>query len=285
MRDSAEVVAELEATLGERLARAETEALLNGLLPLAQRWACIDGRRFGRALAGRFTPGTRVTELHLDDLLLAEACLARDSSAILELDARLERVIDTLRQRSSHTGRDELTQQLRIRLLVPTGTGPARLELYGGKGSLAGFARVVALNLLNSAFSDQRAPASDGALAALADGVDWEAKVLRADQQAGFHQAFREAVLLLTARQRALLRLNLLDGLSIDELAALYGTHRSTSARWLAEARAALDLQTRKQLAVLLRIDPGEVERLLAAVQSGFQLSLGRALRQSIPPA
>ena len=284
MRDPVEVVAELEAALGEKLGEA-SQALLDGLAPLSQRWDCIDGKRFGRALARRVTPDSKVTDLHLEDVLLAEACLARDSGAILELDARLEKVIDTLRRRISNDGRDELRQQLRIRLLVPTGTGPARLEMYGGRGSLFGFARVVALNLINNTQAEQHPHASDGVLAGLADSADWESKVLRGDQQARFHEAFREAVLLLTARQRALLRLNLLEGLSIDELAALYGTHRSTAARWLAEARAALDLQTRRRLAALLSIDAGEVERLLAATQSGFQLSLGRALRQTLPPA
>ena len=36
------------------------------------------------------------------------------------------------------------------------------------------------------------------------------------DQQQQFRQVFREAVQALTARERSLLRLSLLDGLSID---------------------------------------------------------------------
>lgn len=280
MRDPDAVLAELEAVLDT----TELGPLRERLSALAERWEAVDGPAFGRALARRLTAEHRIGQLHLEDVLLAEACLARDSAAIIELDARLERVVAALHRRISPAERDELTQQLRIRLLVPSNGSPARLALYAGRGSLTGFARVMALNLLNNQ-SEQGSRASDGALAGLADATHWESDVLRGDQQLRFQEAFREAVLLLTARQRALLRLNLLEGLSIDELAALYGTHRSTAARWLAEARADLDLQTRKRLAALLNIDAAEVERILAATQSGFQLSLGRALRQTIPPA
>ena len=117
---------------------------------------------------------------------------------------------------------------------------------------------------------------------ALPDALDWESGVLRVDQQVQFREAFRKAVALLTVRQRALLRLNLLDGLTIDELAPLYGAHRSSVARWLADAKSALEAETRRLTAQLLRLDPAEVDRLLSRAQQGFELSLSRALRESL---
>jgi RNA polymerase sigma-70 factor (ECF subfamily) len=149
---------------------------------------------------------------------------------------------------------------------------------------LKGYLRVVAVNLLNRQQAD-RLEASDGALVAAADGRDWEAHVVRVDQQQQFREAFQRAVSALTSRQRTLLRLNLLDALSIDELAPIYGVSRATAARWLADAKAALEQETRKQVGLALKLEAQEVERLLVSAQQGFQLSLSRALRESIAPS
>ena len=287
MRGPDEVVAALEAQLGMKLGAPSAEALRVRLQKLGSQFACIDAARLGQGIASRVNAGPSLSEdleaLHLEDLLLALACLAHDAAALAQLDAGLAQVIRSLRRGTSADEEDELKQQLRIRLLVNSATAPAKLSLYAGRGRLGGFMRVVALNLFNHAQA-AGPEGSDGALAALPDRGDWESQVLQLDQQAHFREAFRRAVRLLTARQRALLRLNLLDGLSIDELSPLYGAHRSSVARWLAEARAALDTQTRKLMSELLKLDAEEVERLLTSTQNGFELSLGRALRESLPP-
>ena len=283
MRDPAEVLVAIRAELGE-LDDATAAALRSRLTPLSSQFESIDAPTLGRALASRVKVGADLVALHLEDLLLAQACLAQDAGALAELEGRVPQVIRAMRHRASVTEQEELAQQLLIRLLVPLDKAPAKLLLYAGRGALNGYMRVVALNLLIRA----QAPgpdASDGALAGLPDLANWESGVLRADQQVQFREAFRRAVMTLTARQRSLLRLNLLDGLSIDELAPLYGAHRSSVARWLAEAKDLLDSQTRKLLGELLKLDFSGIEQLLTATQAGFQLSLDRALRESMPPA
>ena len=287
MRDPDQVLAAIQAHLGVELDETARATLRSRLDALSSGFEAIDAPAHGHAIASRVSAGPRLgaelTALHLEDLLLAQACLARDPEALKRLDERLPAIMSALRRRATAIEQDELAQQVRIRLLVPSGSAPAKLALYAGRGPLKGFIRVLALNLLNR--SQAATPdASDGALAALPDRENFESEVLRADQQSQFREAFRCAVKLLTARQRALLRLNLLDGLSIDDIAPLYGAHRSSAARWLAEAKEALDMQTRKLLAELLKLNADEVERLLAATQSGFQLSLGRALRESLAP-
>lgn len=264
-----------EATSNDLAARLEA---------VAHRYEVIDGPTLAAALARRVESAAELTGLRLEELLLAEACLAHDAAALGELDELLAGVVRALRHRASATEQDELCQQLRIRLLVPSSGTAAKLQLYAGRGSLKGFLRVVALNLLNREQADRR-EASDGALAALPDARAWESGVVRLDQQAQFREAFQRAVAALTVRQRSLLRLNLLDGLSIDELSPLYGAHRSSVARWLAEAKQALEAETRRQVAESLKLDPDEVERLLTSAQQGFQLSLNRALRESLAPS
>jgi RNA polymerase sigma-70 factor (ECF subfamily) len=284
VRDASEVVNQLGAARGP-LSEACVLELRTRLEPLATRFDTIDAAQLAQALLQRLPSRENFEDellrLRLDDLVLALACLARDASALDELDVVLRQTIKRLGRRLGEGEREELEQLVRIRLLVGAGGAPGKLALYSGRGALGGFVRVVALNLLSQR---QASGQSDTALAALPDPSNWESRVLRVDQQLHFRDAFRRAVQTLTARQRALLRLNLLDGLSIDELSPLYGAHRSSVARWLAEARAALDAQTRKLLGELLKLSSEEIERLLSSTQSGFELSLSRALRESMPP-
>jgi RNA polymerase sigma-70 factor (ECF subfamily) len=277
MRDSRSVLAVLQR---KGVPVADAAALTSRLDALASRFPAVSAEALGEVLARRGA----VETLRLEEVLFVEACLAHDAAALSELDALLASTVRGLRNRADASEQDELCQQLRIRLLVPSAGAAPKLGLYGGRGSLKGYLRVVAVNLLNRQQAD-RLEASDGALVAAADGRDWEAHVVRVDQQQQFREAFQRAVSALTSRQRTLLRLNLLDALSIDELAPIYGVSRATAARWLADARVALEQETRKQVALALKLEEQEVERLLVSAQQGFQLSLSRALRESIAPS
>ncbi len=240
------------------------------------RFPSLTAERLEQAVRERVDAGTPREELDLEGIALATACLESDAAALRELDSELlPRVAESLRRRTAAAEADEVLQLTRARLLV--GPDP-KLKLYAGRGPLLGFLRVVAANVL----ANQRAPReteSDDALAALPDAADLESRLLKADQQHHFREAFALAVRQLTPRQRALLRLNLLDGLTIDEIAPMYGAHRSSAARWLAEAREELAKHTRRQLSALLGLGADEAERLLSSMQRSFDLSLSRALR------
>ena len=93
---------------------------------------------------------------------------------------------------------------------------------------------------------------------------------------------FRDAVQVLSARERSLLRMSLIDGLSIDEIAPMYQVHRATVARWLEAARERLAAVTRSRLAQALKLEPDAVDSLLASVQNGFDLSLSQALSSQV---
>lgn len=219
-------------------------------------------------------------ELDLDGLVLASGCL-RDVAPAL---ARLERevlapVVRTICRRSPGLTPDELGQALRERLLVGR---PPKLALFSGRGSLEAFVRIVSANLASNLRQPTRDLAEVEALEFVADRLDLASAVARIDQQTHFRACFRRAVALLDIRQRTLLRLNLLEGVSIDELAPMYGAHRSTVARWMSEARAVLGSNVKRLLAEQLGLDADEVERLLTSVQDGFELSLSSALRESV---
>ncbi len=249
-------------------------------LPLEHIW--VLAQRLGmshEAFAALKLPRIDEPPVDLEGLILAAACLAHLPAALQMLDEQLlPSVRDTLRRRATPSVVDDVLQQTRIKLLL--GTPPA-LAQYAGKGPLQSFLRTVALRLLSNLEATQKPFESDETLAAVPDVAEIEAGLVRGDQQIHFRHAFREAVTALTPKERALLRLSLLDHLSIDEIAPLYQAHRSTIARWLTEARQTLAEQTRTALARRLGLEGEALESLLRSVQHRFDLSLTSALRES----
>lgn len=236
-------------------------------------------------LAGRLREGAPlVAQLEAIDaggLYLAAACLRGVPAAIEAFEREvLPSAKRALLGRADAVVVDEILQRVRARLLTELHGAP-RLAIYGGRGPIGGFVRTVAVHLLSDDEAASRPTEDDDALAALPEAADVEAGLCRLDQQAQFREAFREALATLSPRDRALLRLSLLDGLSIDDLAPMYGAHRATVARWLTAARELLAARTRQALATRLGLRPADLESLLGGVLSRFDLSLSRLMRES----
>jgi RNA polymerase sigma-70 factor (ECF subfamily) len=238
-----------------------------------------------RSLRRGGLPDSEWGALDLDGLVLASACLAGRPEALAALDGELlPPVARSLARRAAPDDVQEAMQALRARLLLgPAGAAP-KLAQYTGRGPLGAFLRIAAANVLSNLRPSHPQAEATEALDTVPDGLDLEARLARADQQHHFRACFREAVLQLTPRERHLLRLSLLDGLSIDAIAPMYAAHRATVARWLTSARERLSASTRALLSTRLSLPPEEVDHLLASVQNGFELSLSRALRDSAGP-
>ncbi len=265
-----------------RRALGPDEAVAERLRVPSQTWN-VDEAALVLVLRATGLPSAVWPELDLEGLLLAHACLKNDTTALRVLDGELlPPVAAALRRRASTDEVDEAMQVLRARLLV--GAEP-KLAKFSGRGPLGAFLRIAASNVLSNLRPVVANVNADDELAAVPDASDLESKLSRRDQQQQFRQVFREAVQALTARERSLLRLSLLDGLSIDELAPMYGAHRASVARWLSAAKERLSALTRSKLSVALQLPEDDVERLLTSVQNGFELSLSRALRESGNPA
>ncbi|MBL8940466.1 MAG: sigma-70 family RNA polymerase sigma factor [Archangium sp.] len=265
-----------------RRALGSDEALAPRLSTPSRTWG-VDEAALVSVLRATGLSSAVWPELDLDGLLLAHACLKGDATALRVLDVELLPPVATaLSRRASADEVDEALQVLRARLLV--GAEP-KLSKYSGRGPLGAFLRIAGSNVLSNLRPAVANVNADDELAAVPDASDLESKLARRDQQQQFRQVFREAVQALTARERSLLRLSLLDGLSIDELAPMYGVHRASVARWLTAAKERLSAITRSKLSVALQLPEADVERLLTSVQNGFELSLSRALRESGNPA
>ena len=173
--------------------------------------------------------------------------------------------------------RDDALQQVWTRMFAVREDEPPTVLRYVGHGDLAGLLKVSAVRIaLNRARDGQRL-APEHAAAAIADGMDVELATIERRYQSDFKAAFEAAVAKLTTEDRNLLRMHILDGLSIDRLAALQGIHRSTAARRIAKAREQVATGVRDELVAQLG-ETGPVQSLLRVVRSGLDLSLSRVL-------
>jgi RNA polymerase sigma-70 factor (ECF subfamily) len=77
---------------------------------------------------------------------------------------------------------------------------------------------------------------------------------------------------------RAVLRMSVVDGLSIDEIGAVYGVHRATAARWVQRACNTLYGETRTLMTERLALTATELDRVTALIQSQLSLNLSQLL-------
>lgn len=279
-----EAVPELEPMLQDLLRRART-AWPQVVLPEAV---------FLRYLAERLPPEQPLLKalgaVHPDGLYLCCAALRKDPAALRDLTvlARQQALAQALRLRGGEALGDELAQRLLVRLLVPEDGQPPRLSTYSGGGPLPAFLRIAALrlglNLRAASGGAEESPLEEAALRAAVAEPQPELDLLRVRYQDAFRQALRQSFLALPQEQRNAVRLYYGGGLSGQAIANMLQVDRSTVVRWLASARAGLLADTRRRLRDELRLPPGELDSLIAAVRSQLDLSLGQVLEQSAPP-
>ena len=176
----------------------------------------------------------------------------------------------------------ELTTS-RLFVQVPAVSAAPRILDYSGRGSLRAWVKVAAVRLRIDAErrrSDKAAVLDDKSerLLKLADGINPELGFLKEHYRGHFKRAFQSSLGELTPKQRNLLRLTVVDGVSATEIAKLYKVHRATAKRWLASARAQLLDATRARLMSNLKVDKGEFESIIRLIQSNLEVSMRRFL-------
>jgi RNA polymerase sigma-70 factor, ECF subfamily len=212
----------------------------------------------------------------VEDLYLACACVAGDAAALRAFERTCMPHFDAALARWDRAVADEARQRLRALLLVDAGGRGPLLATYAGRGALRKWLRVVAAREAGRTWraDAQSVPTDDDALFdALAPATDPALAAVKRDAARAFKAAFVEALARLEGRERTVLRLHVLDGLSIDEVAPMYGVHRATAARWIAAAKDLVLGHTRRALMHELRLDAGEVDSLIRLVQSRIELT------------
>jgi RNA polymerase sigma-70 factor (ECF subfamily) len=218
------------------------------------------------------------------DLVLAAACAAQEPTAHAAFDAVLSEVDAAgASTRSARDLVDDVKQLIRVQLLVARDGKPPGIAGYRGKGPLRGWVRITATReLIRHQRKRARETPSDRPLdEALGDAGDPLLSQLKAEYRTEFAAALREAITELGAEDRTLLRQQIVDQLSIDEIGAAFGVHRATAARWLLRARGALVAATRGRLAARLKLSVEEIDSVIRLVSSQLDASVVRYLRDS----
>lgn len=234
-------------------------------------------------------PRSALAGLQVPDLYLAAACACGDPAALAEFDARVlpGAVKATARLGVAPDFADEVAQAVRSRLFTGSPGAPRRIASYAGRATLESWTRAVALRVASSLRGTAHAERTfvDEKLAEMAAGESAERDLIHDQLRREFKHCFAEALASLPSRSRSVLRLHLVDGVTLEGLATAYGVHRATVARWLASARSSLLKRTRARLATLLRLGPGEIDSLIAQARSRLEISLAGFLASSDQPA
>jgi RNA polymerase sigma-70 factor (ECF subfamily) len=262
----------------------------------AARWApvALDPEVFadhlgasGAPLASTFapawpTPAQILERLHGEDLYLACA-VGHGIPGASELFVRhfLEPITSAVHSIDNDPALvDEVRQALHERLLLATG-GPPRILQYGGRASLATWVGVAAqrqaLGLLRAEGARKRAldRASDEPLP---PDLDPELAYLKVRYRGAFKEALSLGIARLPPRERMLMRLHNVAGLTLQRIALMMMVDESTVSRWVQKARDSILEETQRELGRQLGIRVADVPSIARLVTSQLDISVTRLL-------
>jgi RNA polymerase sigma-70 factor (ECF subfamily) len=236
----------------------------------------VDTGRFAAHVARLSDDG----ELH-EDLYLACACAAGDAAALQVFERQILGEVGRFVRRIDPSPElaEEVRQALRERLLVARPGELPRIADYSGRGPLGAWVRVAAVRLaidLRRKRGEAPLPVDE---AAPAGELDPEAALLRARHQDDYQAALREALATLSVRERNLVRMHFVDGMTVERIGVVYQVHKGTASRWIQAVRQKLLDETYRGLGARLRLSPSELVSLTAMMQSQLHVSLSGLLR------
>jgi RNA polymerase sigma-70 factor (ECF subfamily) len=216
-----------------------------------------------------------------DEVALAKACAKGDPQALATFDRLYLADVPAglAHMKLDRAMIDDVVQEVRAKLLVGADGAPPRILEYAGQGKLRGLCQVMAARAALTRLRGNKRTISDDGVDALATAADDpELAFLKAHYRDAFKTAFTDAAGELDARDRNLLRLHHLGGVTLDQLAAMYGVHRATAVRWLADVRKRLLAGTRTRLRATLSVSADELDSIMELIGSRLEASVRRLL-------
>jgi len=229
------------------------------------------------AMAAEPDPDETADELPVADLYLACACAAGAPGAAARFEALYGGLIRRALGRvlSNPADCEEAVQRAEQMLLAGT---PPKIAQYRGRSRLAQWAAVAAIRV---AVSTGRSESPDRRLRqklmAGAIGATTQSPLIRAER-ARIEHAIGEAVGRLDSRDRLVLRLHLLGGISVPTIGRIFGVNQTTMGHELRRVYDRLLEEIRRSLA---EICAGESELASILQIVGSQLDLST----SCPPS
>ncbi|MEO8702016.1 MAG: hypothetical protein ABI867_18365 [Kofleriaceae bacterium] len=213
------------------------------------------------------------------EIHLALACARGDNAGVAAFDrAYLEVVPQALAGMKLPAATvEDVRSMVRDKLLLADGDKPPRVVEYAGRGRLRGLIQVMATR---TAIDRIRLEEREAELPAreLAAPTDVALSLIKAQYREAFSAGFARAVAAATRRDRNLLRLHFLGGVTLEQLAQMYNVHRATVVRWLAAARESVFAATREHVATQIAAPTDELDEMFELVKSRVELSVERLL-------
>jgi len=236
---------------------------------------------FERRLAAAVSlhPAPSPEALALGDLYFACACAERVPQAAAMFKARYHRIIRraTARVLTSAADREEAEQRTLDTLLV--GNQP-KLSQYLGHGPLENWVSVVAIRVAVSMGRSQSAELRlrQKAVAEATGAVSPEVLSMKRELRVALEGAVEEALQRLPDRERLVLRLYLVSGMTLEAIGKTFGVTHSSVSRWLTGARETLLADVQRTLGERLKLAGGDLASIARLVMSQLDLSISRLL-------
>lgn len=216
-----------------------------------------------------------------EDMYLACACAAGNPVALREFERVYFQEIDLALRKmpAARAEREELRQELRVKLFVGTKERRARIADYTGKGRLRHWFRMVVTRLVLNRVSRppaERATEEETLTMLLGPSHDLELSYLKESYRAPFRAAFARCFAELSPRERSLLWYAFDRNLSVDIIGSVYGVHRATAARWIVRAYRQWVAKVRETLRGQFGLTDTDFDSVFRSVRSQLDLSLRR---------
>jgi RNA polymerase sigma-70 factor (ECF subfamily) len=223
----------------------------------------------------------RGAEVSVEDLVLVWGVLEGHRKAWNEVDRTLHALSTRAAGRALEVS--ELVQRVRTRLLVAPKGHQAKIGTYDGRGRLNSW--------LWTAVRLEWLQAKRGLASAATDDLDVLRKMVhgeaspehraRTGRETKFvTESLKEALLRLEPKERTLLRMRFVDGVSAEDLGRLFQVHRTTAQRWIEGAQRKILHHMRSTLATRAKLPRDEVDALVREVAESISLRLSQVLRR-----
>jgi len=236
--------------------------------------------RLDRTSFERYVQERAPSSDHSSDLFLACACLENVPNALEAFEQRylanLGRVIHRIDPSPAFL--EDVRQLLRERLFLS-----AKLAGYSGHGALESWVAIAAQRIaLNLKRRDRpHEPLAEELVGRLAVDDAPELAYARHRYRKDFETELIAALGSLSERDRMILRLSLVGGLSHAQIAAIYRVAQPTITRWINQTFHRISTMVRDGLSVRLGLSVNEAESLIRSLKSVVEISLSRILAGS----
>jgi RNA polymerase sigma-70 factor, ECF subfamily len=241
---------------------------------------------FARYLAlaiRRWSNEATIGNLFVEDLYLAYACFTGVPQAANIFFTRYGDVIRrTIERVAGRPNAEEIAQALISDLLVGSASSVPEIGDYAACAPLVRWLEVVAqraaLRWLRTERAKGRVAERASLEARLGRETPNELALFRERYGDAFEQALKGALQRAPKQDRAILRLRLVNNISVEKIGKMLGMSQPTASRRLAKARGSLLIDLKTSLKERLGISSTEIASLAALLQSRLDLSLSRLL-------